>query len=343
MLDRSRLPAPQLIAIAQLVREEALQPRVGVDPATVLKYRELMRDGVVFQPLDVVGTPDGELLLVDGWHRVEAAERENIDKLRVRVWPGSREDAVEFAAQCNARHGLPRSEADLSKVVAMLIALPKWRQAVDGDIAKHIHASRATVQRVRNKPPSILLSEQDADKPLKTNERAIDDPAQTRTVTRGDKQYPMKIGGISAAQRKVEPEPPRPLLRSDLLATAKDNAERYRERNERYPRRALREIKKLCAILPEAERLEFRASLGISLDDILAWAEHALDADRRRVAIAYFNKIRSDAERLKVNDAVVAWLNEHERGDALEPRLDEAHNSTKTTRRPPHDRRRRSH
>jgi hypothetical protein len=321
MLDRSRLPTPELIAIARLVRDEAIQPRIDTDSATVIKYRELMRDGVVFQPLDAVRTPDSELLLVDGWHRVEAAERENIDKLNARVWSGSREDAVEFAARCNARHGLPRSEADLRKVVSMLLALPKWRKAVDGDIAKHIHASRATVQRVR---VYLAHGEQDADKPLKTNERAIDRPPQTRTVTRGGQTYPMKIGGISAAQRKVEPEPPRPLLRSDLQATAKDNAERYRERNERYPRRALREIRKLYAVLPEAERLEFRASLGISLDDVLAWAEHALDADRRRVAVACFDKIRSDAERLKVNDAV-AWPDEHERGDALEPRLDEVH------------------
>src|SRR6516225_8852661 len=129
MIDRSRIPTPELVAIDQLVRDEAIQPRVDTDSATVVRYRELMRDGVDLHPIDVVETPDGELLLVDGFHRVSAAEREGFTKLSAKVWPGARDDAIELACRCNARHGLPRTEADLKKVVAMLRALPRWRQA----------------------------------------------------------------------------------------------------------------------------------------------------------------------------------------------------------------------
>jgi hypothetical protein len=113
--------------------------------------------------------------------------------------------------------------------------------------------------------------------------------------------------------------------RERLQAVSKDNAERYRERNARYERRLPKKVRTLIRGLSEIERRRLVVEMA-TVDDILARAEHALDSDRRRVAIAYFSHIRSVDERLKVNDAVVAWLQEHEAGDALEASLGEAHN-----------------
>jgi hypothetical protein len=199
MIDRSRIPTPELVAIAQLVRDEAIQPRVATDSATVLEYRDAMREGAVFPPVDAVRTSDAELLLIDGWHRVQAAEREGFTKLRVRVWTGTREDAVEFAARCNIRHGLRRRAEDLAKAVAILRGLPKWRQASNIEIAKHVGVSEATVRRVQ----SILVSDEDADQPVEK----VGAPSETRRmVRRGDQEYPMETRRIGAAQRKVESE-----------------------------------------------------------------------------------------------------------------------------------------
>jgi hypothetical protein len=200
MIDRSHRPTPELIAVAQLVRDEAIQPRLDTDSATVLKYRELMREGASFPPIEVVRTPDGELLLVDGWHRIEAAEREGFTKLYAHVWSGDRNDAIEFAARCNARHGKPRSEDDLKKVVEMLRGLPNWRRASNVEIAKHVGVSEATVRRVQ----SILVSDEDVDQPIEK----VGAPSETRRmVRRGDQEYPMETRRISAVQRKVESEP----------------------------------------------------------------------------------------------------------------------------------------
>jgi hypothetical protein len=204
MISRSRIPTPELVAIAQLVRDEAIQPRIDTDAATVLEYREAMREDAIFPPIDAVRTPDGELLLVDGWHRVEAAEREGLVNLHVRVWTGTREDAVEFAARCNIRHGLRRRAEDLAKAVTILRALPKWRQESAVVIARHVGVSHATVSRILAAKPQLATvvypsqREKDADKSLMQKEATSDEradrpePEPTRIIVkRGDQEYPM--------------------------------------------------------------------------------------------------------------------------------------------------------
>ena len=69
--------------------------------------------------------------------------------MRARVWTGTRDEAVEFAAQRNAKHGLKRNKADLRKVVSMLIALPEWADKGDREIARHCGISHPTVAAIR--------------------------------------------------------------------------------------------------------------------------------------------------------------------------------------------------
>jgi hypothetical protein len=197
MIDHNNPPEPELVTIAQLVRDEAIQPRVDTDSATVIKYREAMRGGASFRAIHVVESPAGERLLVDGWHRIEAAEREGFTKLYAHVWIGSREDAIEFAAQCNARHGLPRNEDDLRKVVTMLRALPKWRQASNVEIAKHVNVSEATVRRLSSS------RDEDAGQPI---EKARPPSETRRIVRRGGREYPMETRRIGVVEPNTKPD-----------------------------------------------------------------------------------------------------------------------------------------
>ncbi|EWY35857.1 hypothetical protein N825_32650 [Skermanella stibiiresistens SB22] len=48
------------------------------------------------------------------------------------MWPGSRRDAVPHAVGANARHGLPRSNADKRDAVMILLKDPEW---LGGEIA----------------------------------------------------------------------------------------------------------------------------------------------------------------------------------------------------------------
>jgi hypothetical protein len=256
MLDRAVQPDLEVIDIDRLIRDEALQPRAGTDEATVAEYQHAMREGAKFPPVRVVETPDGALRLVDGWHRVEAAERGAYTKLYARVWTGTHDEDVEFAATCNTKHGLRRSEADLAKVVAMLVALSKWRQASNVEIAKHIGVGEATIRRVY-----LRHSDEDVD--------AISDPAQTRIVRRGAQQYPMKVARIGRAQEPApaaeSDEPVQGLDPKRLEATAEANTQKALKTDARW---RMKEARIAFERLTEDEKLKHA-------DMVLAWlAEH---------------------------------------------------------------------
>jgi hypothetical protein len=106
---------------------------------------------------------------------------------------------------------------------------------------------------------------------------------------------------------------------ADSKRVAKDNAERYREYNDKYPRRALKKLRNDYASLPAAEQAEFMASYGkMSLGHILARLEDLYDSERATIAIKAFSEIRTDKEKLRVDEVVAQWSNRHAEGDALE-------------------------
>jgi hypothetical protein len=356
--NKANQPEPELIGLGVLILDERLQSRAGVDPDTVAEYEDAMRRGAEFEALWAVEI-DGGLYLVDGWQRYDAAERVGLPEFPVRVWLlATWEEAVEFAALCNAQHGRPRTRADLAKTIAMLRTLPQWTAASAVAIAKHIGVSHATISRVLTKleePDASFSREKDTDKPLIQNEATPDEavnrpePEPKRiTVKRGDQEYsmtpPRPAERRFEAETQSEPEA-EPLSRQERSrAVAKDNAEHYYERIDKYPRRALNNLKKDYASLPAAEQAEFIASLGkMSVDHILARFEDLYDAQLATIAtkalklirskeydpqlaticIEVFNKI-GDKEKLKVDEVVARWSNEHTEGDALEEIDDQA-------------------
>jgi hypothetical protein len=86
---RSIEPRP----IDLMLPTRTVQPRAGMDEDTVAEYAAAMERGDVFPPLLVVETPS-EFLLIDGWHRREAAQRLGVDNLPARIVRGSEEVAV---------------------------------------------------------------------------------------------------------------------------------------------------------------------------------------------------------------------------------------------------------
>ena len=58
---------------------------------------------------------------------------------------------------------------------------------------------------------------------------------------------------------------------------------------------------------------------ALDVEQIAAWLDRALDSQRREVAVAAFAKIRADADRWKVAEVILPWVDEIEKGDASEP------------------------
>ena len=78
----------------------------GCDLETVERYMELTS----LPPIDVFRTPDGSLIIGDGWHRFEAASQRGDTTIRAHEpHIGTVNDAKVFAIRANIRHGLPLS------------------------------------------------------------------------------------------------------------------------------------------------------------------------------------------------------------------------------------------
>lgn len=91
-------------------------------------------------------------------------------------------------------------------------------------------------------------------------------------------------------------------------AVAEANRQRQARTDARVNRRDVRVVFRQ---LSDADRRRFLAEAN-TIDDVVAWGASALDAQRREVADAYFDALRSNDERLKHDEVVRAWVESYE-------------------------------
>jgi hypothetical protein len=84
-----------------------------------------------------------------GFHRVLAARQAGLGELPAEVRSGNQGDALLYCMSANAGHGLPRSNADKRKAVALLLADPPWNTWNDHEIARHCRVSCRLVGTVQ--------------------------------------------------------------------------------------------------------------------------------------------------------------------------------------------------
>jgi ParB-like chromosome segregation protein Spo0J len=85
--------------------------------------------------------------VIDGVHRLRAAESNGRTEVPVRFFEGSAEDAFVLSVQCNVRHGLPLTLSERKAAVQRIVGThPHWS---DGAIAERTGLSAKTVAKVR--------------------------------------------------------------------------------------------------------------------------------------------------------------------------------------------------
>jgi hypothetical protein len=228
--------------------------------------------------------------------RYRACEIAGIEPVLKRIeFPGGEAEALAFVVSRNLkrRHLTPRQR---DEVVVKLRRLSQWRDASNIEIAKHVGVSEATARRAQGR----LSSSPDED--------ADDDPSQTRVVHRGGQEYQMKVERIGKAQEPAPDAEPKPLRPDDTAKIAEANRRKYVESNARINKRDVRVVFKQ---LSDADRRGFLAEAN-TIDDILGWRMGALDSQRRQIADAYFDALRSNDERLKHDEIVRAWVESYE-------------------------------
>lgn len=113
------------VAIAELVRDEALQVRAKLDDATIRAYAGKYKAGVDMAPVKVA-VVEGVPLVVDGWHRLAALESIGSPTAPAIVIEGiTRADAEWMAAQANVSHGLPLKPKEVRNVFRAYIRARK--------------------------------------------------------------------------------------------------------------------------------------------------------------------------------------------------------------------------
>lgn len=177
------------------------QSRAIINPETIDGYAEAMRDGVKFPPI-IVFYDGTNYLLVDGFHRVSAAQIAGLKALPVDLRQGTLRDAILFSTGVNATHGLPRTSSDKRRAIERLLRDDEWGKWSDREIARRVGVHHSTVSSVRT--GLIKLS---------------GEISQIRITERNGTQYQINTAKIGTSQRTNDLSPQqviRPSLPTDM-------------------------------------------------------------------------------------------------------------------------------
>ena len=110
----------QITKINEVVFKESLYPRTGVSYITVGNYAQKMKAGVTFPPI-ILGKLGTQLILVDGYHRLLATERNKEEYIKAEIIHYNNEtDLFKDAIKYNSAHGLALTSSDNLKILATL-------------------------------------------------------------------------------------------------------------------------------------------------------------------------------------------------------------------------------
>src|SRR6056297_698154 len=134
--------------LSDISTDAGTQARAKLDQQTVDAYASDMDNGAVFPPVVVFYDGDKHYL-ADGFHRVAAMKKLGHGGTSCDVRPGTRRDALLFAAGANATNGLRRTNEDKRRAVQMLLGDDEWAKKSDRWIAEKCGVSDKTVAKLR--------------------------------------------------------------------------------------------------------------------------------------------------------------------------------------------------
>ncbi|MGA2105733.1 MAG: ParB N-terminal domain-containing protein [Methanoregula sp.] len=153
----------ELLFISDIKQDAATQPRNKMDMAVIDEYAEGMKAGTKFPPLQVFRVKD-HYILVDGYHRLWAAQSAKIQQVLCNVHMGTMRDAILFASGVNATHGIRRTNDDKRRAVERLLVDSEWGQWSDNKIAEICNVSQPFVSKLRG-VTSNVISEKSEESP----------------------------------------------------------------------------------------------------------------------------------------------------------------------------------
>ncbi len=151
------------------------QPRLKLDQDLVKEYAEVMREGVVFPPVEVFH--DGsEYWLVDGFHRYFAIKSNAVTTIEAIVHSGTLREAQFYAWKANNKHGNRLKAEDIRAILRIMLADEVYSKWSNNHIAKELDVSSMTVGRVR------VAMQEESKTPAQTSVTYVDKHGNTTTM-----------------------------------------------------------------------------------------------------------------------------------------------------------------
>lgn len=117
--------------------------------AQVKNLMSLMEDDIELDPIEA--RFDGTTYWVsNGFHRIEAATRLQLETIKVNYKPGTLEDAQVDAMAANKSNGLPRSNETRRNQIMAAFKHEETKEWSNSRIAKHIGVAVSTVSAMRD-------------------------------------------------------------------------------------------------------------------------------------------------------------------------------------------------
>ena len=151
------------------------QPRLELDQNLVKEYAEVMREGVVFPPVEVFH--DGsEYWLVDGFHRYFGYKANGLTSIEAIVHTGTLREAQFYAWKANNKHGNRLKPEDIRAIIRIMLTDEEYSKWSNNHIAKELDISSMTVGRVR------VAMQEDSKTPAQTTVTYVDKHGNTTTM-----------------------------------------------------------------------------------------------------------------------------------------------------------------
>jgi len=137
--------------LTAITLDESIQMRVSTDAGKVDEYKEKWSEGCKFPPIDIFyDEATRKQLIADGIHRYLAALAAGLERIPVRVFRGTRRDAILHACRSNGEHGHARTERDLRKAILTLLLDSDWGKRSNYWIAEQCNCKEKRVRDIRD-------------------------------------------------------------------------------------------------------------------------------------------------------------------------------------------------
>lgn len=157
-------PAEQTVQMDQMDRLMVVEVEIGSlstadSPRTTgVDQEHVAALAVVQTPLPPITVHRPSMRVIDGLHRLRAAELRGQRKIAVRYFDGDDADAFVVAVESNVTHGLPLTTADRKRAAGRIIAShPQWS---DRMIASVSGIAPGTVADIRRRAPGGRTGEE---------------------------------------------------------------------------------------------------------------------------------------------------------------------------------------